>query len=333
MKKALLLINIGTPKEPTKREVRKYLTRFLNDGNVIDIPWLARKILVNLIIVPFRAGKSARLYQKLWTEKGSPLKYLTENLVAKLQKKLTGEFDVYYAMRYSRPTLQDVLEKLKDNGTEELTLLPMFPQYATSTTLSVKLEVEKQLKKWDKQPKVKFISQFYDHPKFIGAFLAQVKKYDLNTYDHVLFSYHGLPERQLNKLHPTVGCAECACHKSMPAHGANCYKATCYETSRLLAQGLGLTHQDYSVSFQSRLSKKWLTPFTDQKLKDFIRQGKKNILVVAPSFVTDCLETIVEIEYEYQAMFLEEGGEKLDMVPSLNDTGEWALAIESIIKK
>ncbi|MGQ1786633.1 MULTISPECIES: ferrochelatase [unclassified Saccharicrinis] len=332
MKKALLIINIGTPDKPEKKAVRRFLFEFLNDRLVIDIPWLLQKILVNLIIIPFRLNNSTKLYQRLWTKDGSPLMFYQSRLVKKLNDKLKGEYDVYSAMRYGNPSLKYVLKEIQKNNYEELIVLPHYPQYATSTTLSTINKVNREVKNWKKLPTIKYVDQFYDHPAFIGAFVHNIKKHDIDSYDHVVFSYHGLPDRQVNKLHPPIKSPECSCHVAMPDHGRNCYKATCYQTTRLMAKELGLEKEKYTVSFQSRLSKNWLMPFTDDVLRDLLNRGKKRVLVVSPAFVTDCLETEVEIGFEYNEEFLENGGEKLQLVESLNDSEVWVNGIAEIVR-
>jgi len=332
MKKALIIINIGTPDKPEKKAVRRFLFEFLNDRLVIDIPWLLQKILVNLIIIPFRLNNSTGLYKRLWTKDGSPLLFFQSRLVKKLNDKLSGEYDVYSAMRYGNPSLKYVLRQIENKKYDELVVLPHYPQYATSTTLSTINKVKQELKKWKTLPKVKYIKQFYDDPAFINAFVHQINKHNINDYDHVIFSYHGLPDRQVNKLHPDIKSPQCTCHEIMPKHGKNCYKATCYQTTRLMAKELQLPKEKYSVSFQSRLSKNWLMPFTDEVLQLLLSEGKKRILVVSPAFVTDCLETEVEIGYEYNEEFLKNGGEKLQLVESLNDSDVWVEGIAQIIK-
>ena len=330
-KKALLLVNLGTPDKPRKKDVRKYLTEFLNDRRVIDIPWLWQKLLVNLIIVPFRAGNSTKLYKMLWTEEGSPLLIYLNNLADKLQKKLEGEYTVYKAMRYQKPSLYKTLEQIRDKQYDELVLFPLFPQYASSTTGSIVDRVFKKVRQWETMPGMKVIGQYYDHPDFVDAFASQIKSYDPAGYDHVVFSYHGLPNRQINKVHPGNDGVDCVCEKEMPSYGNLCYKATCYETTRLLAGKLNIPEEKYSVGFQSRLSKNWLYPFTDELVADLAKKGYKRVLITAPAFVADCLETTVELEYEYKELFTEYGGEELTLVKSLNDSDEWAEAIIKII--
>lgn len=330
-KEALLLVNVGTPDNADSKSVRRYLFEFLNDRKVIDIPWLAQKLLVNLIIIPFRVKKSTRLYQRLWTSKGSPLLFYMENLVKKVQQQLGESTRVYGAMRYGNPGMKRVLREIKRDNIEKLTVLPLYPQYATSTTASVEAKLHQVLKQWKLKPEVRFISQFYNHPSFIEAFTIIIKKYLPETYDHIVFTYHGLPLRQIHKMHPSVLESNCTCEMELPEHGTFCYKATCYETTRLLTRNLGLNQEDYTVSFQSRLTNNWLAPFTDETLIDLAKNGKRKVLVVAPSFVADCLETVIEIEQDYHKLFLENGGEALDMVHSLNDSDAWVSAILKII--
>ena len=332
-KTAVALINVGTPDSPGVNAVRRYLSQFLNDKYVIDIPWLWRKLLVNLIIVPFRAPKSAKLYQQLWTEKGSPLIFHGNELVEKLQEKLGEEYGVFLSMRYGNPSIKRVISAIKKEGYEKLVVLPLYPQYALSTTKTSIEYVHKQLKKIGYHPEINTITSFYNHPKFIKAFVSQIKKYKPEGYDHIIFSYHGLPNRQVEKLHPSIKSENCSCNIEFPVHGKNCYKAQCYETTRLLVSKMGLKKDSYSVSFQSRLSKNWLTPFTDELIQKLLGQGKKKILVAAPAFVADCLETIIEIGFEYKEVFLEKGGEKLDLVASLNSGEKWVETLENLVKE
>lgn len=330
-KKALLIVNVGTPDSPNKKDVRRYLREFLNDRRVIDIPWLLQKILVNLIIIPFRTGKSAKLYKKLWTKNGSPLLYYLYNLSIKLQQKLNGKYTVYKAMRYGNPDLIKTLEQIKKDNAEEIVLLPLFPQYASSTSGSIIDEVLKRIRKWETIPKLRIINQFYNHQSYINAFVKTIKQYDIKDYDHVIFSYHGLPIRHIDKVHPNIKCENCTCEKEMPLHGSLCYKAACYETTRLALKDLQIPENKYSISFQSRLSKNWLAPFTDELIIELARKGAKKVLITAPSFVADCLETTIELRYEYNLLFQQYGGEQLTLVESLNDSDEWTEAIADII--
>ncbi|MGQ7869513.1 ferrochelatase [Sunxiuqinia sp. sy24] len=328
---AVLLVNVGTPDEPKVPAVRRYLFEFLNDRRVIDLPLIPQKLLVNLIIVPFRAPKSTKLYQMLWTPEGSPLLVNALKNRDKLQEALGDDFQVFAAMRYQNPHLRKVLHKVRDQRFGRLIVIPVFPQYASSTTGTIAQFVSKEIARWTVVPELRFVSQFYDNPTFIKAFTERIKEYRLESYDHIVFSYHGLPNRQVDKVHPEIASTECTCEQALPEHGKYCYKATCYETTRLLAKSLNLKPEDYSVSFQSRLTKNWLKPFSDQLVIQKAKEGVKRILFVAPAFVADCLETTVEIGVEYQELFEEHGGEKIQLVESLNDHPRWIETLKKLI--
>ena len=331
-KKALLLVNVGTPDKPTQKYVRKFLTSFLNDLRVIDLPWLLQKFLVNVIIIPLRNKNSTQLYKLLWTKEGSPLMVYLKNLEKKLQFKFGNDYHVFGVMRYENPSLLKTLKTIKEGFFTDLVVLPLFPQYASSTSGTVSEYVMKEIKKWNIIPNIRIINQFYEHPLFIEAFARRITSYKPETYDHILFSYHGLPNRHLDKSHPGVKCTSCNCDKGIPEHGKLCYRATCYETTRLIAQKLGLDKNKYTTTFQSRLSKNWMTPFTDETLVNLAKTGTKKVLVTTPAFVADCLETIVEINVENGDLFKKSGGEALTLVESLNDTDDWVNAVVEIIK-
>lgn len=330
-KKAVLLVNVGTPDSPKVRDVKRYLKEFLNDRRVITLPKVSRKLLVNGIIVPFRAKKSSDLYKSLWTDQGSPLLFYSEELTRKLQDTLGDKYLVSFAMSYGEPSLNGVLNEILENSVDELIILPLYPQYASSTTGSVFEKITDILKKRDTIPGIRFIHQFYDHPEFIKVFSEKILEYKPKEYDHIIFSYHGLPESHIHAVHPDINIKECTCEQELPSHGNLCYRATCFDTTRLLVKELNLNNTDYSIGFQSRLSSKWLTPFADELIKEHGAKGTKNLLVVAPSFVTDCLETIIEIEHEYKELFQKNGGEKLTLVKSLNSSDHWVEAITKII--
>ncbi len=330
-KTAVILINVGTPDSASVKDVRRYLSCFLNDSRVMDIPWVLRKILVNLIIVPFRAPVSAKLYRLLWTVNGSPLLFYGNSARDKLQRQIGSNYKIFLAMRYGNPNLRKVLDDIKAEGYSKIVVLPMFPQYASSTTGTAIAKVNSIVKTWNIIPEIHLISQFYNHPGFICAFATRIRFYDYQKYDHIVFSYHGLPVRHVNKVHPGIDCLSCDCNVQFPEHGEYCYKATCYETTRLIASQLGLKTDKYSVGFQSRFSETWIKPFTDKLLVSKAQEGVKNILVVAPSFVADCLETNVELGIEYKELFIKSGGTNLKYVESLNDLPEWISALKEII--
>ncbi len=328
---AVLLLNVGSPDRPTTKAVRPYLSQFLNDPRVIDLPWLWRKLLVNLIIVPFRAPKSAKLYRKLWTKEGSPLIVHGKNLQNKLQEKLGGNYRVFLAMRYGNPSIAEAISKIKSQGFNQIAAVPLYPQFAMSTTETSIEELKFQLKKQKYPAELKTVGEFYSHPKFIDAFAAQISKYGHEEYDHLVFSYHGLPNRHVERLHPQVKADSCNCSEQLPEHGRQCYKAQCYETSRLLAARLKLRNDQYSVAFQSRLSNNWLQPFTDKTLESLQKSGVKKVLLAAPSFVADCLETIVELGVEYRSRFEKEPDNQLQMVESLNSNNDWVELLSELV--
>lgn len=336
MKTGILLINLGTPDSPATGDVRRYLRQFLNDPRVIDISPLGRLLLVNLIIVPFRAPKSAKLYQSIWTKEGSPLTIHGQALKRALQEQLGDEYVVAFGMRYQQPALQTALEELRRQQVEKIIVLPLYPQHASSSTGSTLEELMRIMKKWEIIPSIEIISKFYDHPAFMRALIAAGKAYDHTRYDHVVFSYHGLPERQINKAAVHYGNGSCnfgSCCETRNSNNLYCYRANCFHTSRLLAEGLGIPKEKYTVSFQSRLGRTpWIKPYSDLVITDLAKAGKKKLLVFSPAFVADCLETIHEIGVEYDELFREHGGEKVQLVPSLNSNPEWVAAVGDMVK-
>lgn len=333
MSKAILLINLGTPDSPDKKSVRSYLRQFLNDPFVIDMPRIARLLLVNLIIIPFRLNKSTKLYKRLWTESGSPILLHLENLRERLQSALGKSHPVYAAMRYGNPSIQSVLSAIDQSGVKEVLVLPLFPQYASSTTGSIVHAVQKHKKKLQNIRDIKFIRQFYDDPGFINAFCKRIAGYQPESFDHIILSCHSLPERHIQLIHPEHRVHGCVCEQKMPVYGKECYKATGYQTARLIAGALNLSQDHYTVSFQSRFARKWIGPFTEDVVIQLAREGKSRILVVAPSFVADCLETIVEIGQDYRELFIRHGGKELVMCESLNAEEEWVEAVRMLVER
>lgn len=330
-KTGILLINLGTPDSPSVSDVRKYLSQFLNDERVIDINWLARKLLVNLVIVPFRASKSAKIYKKLWTPNGSPLLLHSIAVKNKLQQELGEEYLVELAMRYQNPSIESVLAKMKKMHLSKIIVLPLFPHYASSSTGSALQRVMEVVSKWWVIPEITMISQYFNHQGFIDAFVARGQQYNISEYDHVLFSYHGLPERQVDKVYEDRKCSNHHCEDEMNAENEYCYKATCYETTRLLTSRLNITKEKYSVAFQSRLDDKWLKPYSDKVIEDLAKKGHKKVLVFSPAFTADCLETTIEIGHEYQEIFEKHGGEKVQLVESLNSHPLWIDALKQMV--
>ena len=331
-KKAVLMISLGTPDSPSWRDVASYLSQFLTDGRIINIPTFLRYILVNLIIVPFRSFSSSKSYKDLWTERGSPLKYHMEDLTEKVKNQLGETHDIHYAMRYKNPSLKTKLDQMNKIGYDEIILFPVFPQYSSAANGSFLDYSLKEISKWNVIPSIKTIDQFYDNEDFLNAFTENIEKFDLDTYDKIIFSYHGLPMSQLNEVYPEGKCDDRECENGVEGDNHHCYRATCYETTKLLVEKLGVNPNKTITSFQSRLDSKWVKPFSDKVIKDFAEEGVKKILVVSPSFTGDCLETIIEIGDEYGELFLERGGQKLDYVPSLNSNDSWVKCIVNIIK-
>ena len=332
MKKALLLVNLGTPDKPTYLSVFKYLRQFLMDGRVININPFLRFILVNFIICPTRSFSSTKVYKEVWDKNtGSPLLHNTSKLTEKLRNKIE-DYDVYFAMRYQNPSIESVINDILETNPDEITVLPLFPHYAAATTGSVYQEISRIISKKWVVPNIRFINQFYDNEKFIDAWVDNASKFDLNSYDKVIFSYHGIPNSHVDNVYPNSLCSDHNCESEVTDENKFCYKATTYETTKILANKLNLSSDKYQVTFQSRLTNKWLTPFTDEVLESLPDDGDKNVLIFSPAFTADCLETIIEIGDEYKELFFEAGGEKLDYVESLNYSDLWADAIIDIIK-
>jgi len=333
-KTCVLLIQLGTPDSPKTSDVRRYLSEFLNDPRVIDLPYLARKLLVNGIIVPFRAPKSAKIYQELWEMSGgvSPLITHTENVTQLLQEKMDEQFTVEFAMRYQNPSMDMVLEKIRKVNYDKIIIIPLFPQYASASSGSAIEKAMNIIRKWWVIPEIKIVSQFWDSEGYINSIVERSKAFDPKSYDHVLFSYHGLPERHVDKVYEgTDLCADQPCESELNDKNKLCYKATCFATTRLIAEKLNLKDSDYTVCFQSRLDKKWLTPFSDEIVEEWAKKGAKKLLVFSPAFVADCLETLVEIGSEYQEIFEEHGGETVDLVPSSNDHPEFVSCLNQLV--
>ncbi len=333
-KTGILLVNLGTPDSPSTSDVRKYLKQFLLDERVIDIPALNRNLLVRGIIVPFRSPKTAALYQKIWDdENGSPLLHYSKLQHAMLQERLGETYQVELAMRYQNPSIESAVERLKKGLVNKIVVIPLFPQYASASTGSVIELVMKLVSKWTTIPPIKIINSFHDNPQMLEIFADNAKKHDVASYDHVLFSFHGLPERQLLKCdHSESYCLKVEnCCEELNDTNKFCYSAQGYDTAKLIAKKLGLSRTDYTVCFQSRLGKEpWVQPYTTDVLKKLAAEGKKRLLVFSPAFVADCLETIYEITVEYHEEFREMGGEHVQLVESLNDDPRFIDALEEM---
>lgn len=313
-KKAILLVNIGTPEELTVKAVRKFLSKFLMDKNVIDLPFLIRWFLVKLLIVPFRGPKSLEAYEVVWKKKGSPLDVYTKEIVKELSQKYEGEYLVEYAMSYSQPYIDKTLDELKIKNVEEISYVPMYPQYAQSSSLSALESVENWQKK-NKEVEVRTTAYYFDHPDFLKASVDKIKDYkDENA--KVLFSFHGVPEKQVKNIY-TKCSNDGKCCASWHELNEYCYRSQCFKTAADISYKLGLS--DWEVSFQSRLGRaQWILPYTVVKVKDLAQAGVKNLVVVPYAFTVDCLETEEEVENEIRDAFKEAGGNDIVRVPCLN---------------
>ena len=334
MKTGVLIVNLGTPATPDTKGVRAFHRKFFSDPFVFDMSPIGRWMLRNLIIIPFRSPKTAELYKEIWMEDGSPLKVYSDRVLAGVRKLLGEEYVVELGMGYSEPNIEQGMQKLVDAGVSKIVAFPMFPQCASSTTGSIGFGLNEVHQKIGKDIPLTIVPPFYNEPEFITSWGDVGKVFEADVYDHIVFSYHGLPERHIKNDDPNKVCFTEGCCDAVNEKNANCYRMQCYETSRLMAKELHLNSAKWTVAFQSRFGKDpWIQPYLNEKLKELSDSGKKNILVFSPSFVTDCLETIHEISIEYGDEFVKEGGEKLTLVPSLNDNETWINSISSIIRK
>ncbi|MBU1865657.1 MAG: ferrochelatase, partial [Actinobacteria bacterium] len=332
----VLLIQLGTPDSTKTSDVRRYLREFLGDPRVLDLSAPARALLLNAVILPFRPRRSAEAYQKIWTEEGSPLIRHTEALAAKMQELLGDGFRVAYGMRYQNPPLHDAIEHLVAAGCARIVLLPLFPQYASASTGSAVQHALELIGRRHAVPDVTTINRFYDAPGFIDAAAGIAKRaFEAFRPDHVLFSYHGLPEKQIRKADPSGGwClqAEGCCERITPAN-RSCYRAQSFSTTRKLAEALGLEEGSYSTAFQSRLAgQKWIEPYTDKELPKLHDLGVRRLAVLTPSFAADCLETLEEIGIRARCQWAKLGGEDMLLVPCVNADSAWAAAAADMIR-
>jgi ferrochelatase len=306
------------------------------DKRVIDISFVARWALVNLIIAPFRAPKSAKTYRELWEDRGSPLMFHGVDLKAKMQKTLGDDFIVSFGMRYQNPSILSAIDELLDQNVKKIIVLPLFPQYASATTGSVFEQVMDDIKGRLVLPELDFISRYPDDELMIKTFAEIGRKYMKNMeFDHVVFSYHGLPERQIKKSSVDGYCQLSAkCCSTYHAKNQFCYRAQCFLTSRKLAEELALSDGQYSVFFQSRLGKDpWIQPYAEDEIKRLAKEGKKKVLIFCPAFTADCLETSIEVGEEFKELFIEEGGETWQLVESLNAHDLWVESLKRMVLK
>ena len=328
-KPGVLLINLGTPDSSEPKAVYTYLKQFLNDPRIIDLPAPIRYILVNALIIPFRYKKSAHAYQQIWTEKGSPLLVHSNALITAIKKECESHFQIELGMRYGNPSIADAMHRLKD--CQKIIVIPLFPQYASATSGSaIEAFLKMIMKQWN-IPEITIKKDFFDHADFIKAWAAVIKENVASTkFDTLLFSYHGVPERHIDKS----GCQAVCSRKDACPKNTACYRAQCYETSRLIAEELGLSSTEYQVSFQSRLGRTpWIKPYTDEVLIELRDKKIENIAIACPSFVTDCLETLEEINIRARAQWLDLGGTSFTFIPCLNEHLLWVNALTKLIKE
>ena len=336
-RQGLLLVNLGTPDAPETPDVRRYLREFLFDPRVLDIPAPLRWALLELLILPTRPARSAEAYRKVWTDQGSPLLFHGQALAAQVAEALGPAWAVELGMRYGNPSLTSALAKLAAAGARSITLLPLYPQYASSSTGST-LERVHQLAgaAWN-VPALQVVGPFFDHPGFLEAWVEVARPVLAEARaDHLLFSFHGLPERQVLKSDVSgQHCLQSAtCCDVTVAENRWCYRAQCFTTARQLASRLGLRPEDTTVAFQSRLGRTpWLKPYTDLLLPELVQKGVRRLAVMCPAFVADCLETLEEIGIRAQSDFLRAGGESLTLVPSLNAHPAWVRAVVQMVRE
>ena len=315
MKSGVLLINLGTPQAPSTRAVRDYLAEFLSDRRVVELPaWLWQPLL-RLVILPIRARRTAKLYQSIWMDEGSPLAVYTQRLAEKVQANLPDNFRVVLAMRYGRPSIQAGLEELLAAGVSSITILPLYPQYSAATTASCFDKISQLLQQSRAIPNLRFIASYFDHTLYIQALANRIKKYRLERSEnnYLLFSFHGLPQRNIELGDP--------------------YQQQCITTVRLVAEQLQLSEHEYQVVFQSRFgAAKWLQPYCDDVLQLLPARGIKNVAIICPGFAVDCLETLEEISKRYRELFLAAGGESFTYIPALNDSADQVQLLASLVE-
>ena len=326
-------MNLGSPDSTEVKDLRKYLGQFLMDGRVIDQPWLLRALLVKGIIVPFRAPKSAEAYKTIWTDKGSPLIEITKQLKTALEQVIEEPVEV--AMRYGNPGTEESFDALlkRNPSIEEVVALPLYPHYAMSS-YETAVEYAKEIHRKKKYSfKLSFVEPFYNEPDYLNALAENIRPFLTEPYDQILFSYHGIPERHIRKSDVT-GChclqVENCCEVPSTAH-AHCYRHQVFTTTKRVTEILNIPKDKYSISFQSRLGKGWLTPFTDIRLQELPAEGIKKLLILCPAFVSDCLETLEEINIRGREEFMNAGGESYRMIPCMNVSPLWVKAVAKYV--
>jgi ferrochelatase len=333
MSKGVLLVNLGSPDSPSVGDVRRYLGEFLMDGRVIDVAWPLRALIVGMILIN-RPRESAHAYQKIWTPEGSPLVVTSRRVHAELQKRVSVPVEL--AMRYQNPSIAGAVQRLARKGVTDLLLIPLFPHYAMSSFETAVVRVKEMISKFDPQFSLIVQPPYFNEPDYLTALVASATEYLDRGYDHLLFSFHGLPEGQIKKTDPT-GChclaAPNCCEVASPAH-ATCYRAQCFKTVAAFVAQAGVPAGKFSLSFQSRLGKDpWLKPYTDFELPRLAKAGKKKLLVICPAFVSDCLETLEEIGLRGRDTFIQAGGKEFALIPCMNEHPLWIVALEKMVAR
>ena len=332
-KKGILLVNLGSPKSTSVADVREYLDEFLMDERVIDYRWFFRSLLVRGIILRTRPPKSAEAYKTVWMEEGSPLIVITKKIQQKLQKLV--DIPVEIGMRYAEPSIETGIQKLVEQGVNEIVLFPLYPQYAMSTTETVVEKAEEIRKAKFPNVKIAYVEPFYNRDIYINCLAESIREKLPAQFDALQFSYHGVPERHIYKTDPTKTCkiGDCCNQDWNPSHKF-CYRHQCFKTTELVIEKLGIPKDKTVVSFQSRLGKdKWIEPYTDQTLENLPKKGVKNLTICCPAFVSDCLETLEEISVEGKEEFLHAGGENFHYIPCLNDEDRWIDVVKTLCEE
>jgi ferrochelatase len=332
MKKAVLLVNLGSPDAPSAPAVRRFLREFLMDGRVLDVNRVARFCIVHFAILPWRPKHSAAAYRKIWTAAGSPLVVASRNVQAELRRRVAVPVEL--AMRYQHPSIPEAVRALAEQGAQEVLLIPLFPHYAMSSYETAVERVKEVAGRQAPSMRLEVQPPYYDEPDYIAALAGSAADYLKRGFDHLLFSFHGLPERHLRKSDPT-GChclaVENCCQTASPAH-ATCYRAQCFKTVAAFVRKAAVPAGRYSVAFQSRLGRNpWLRPYTDHVLAQMPRQGIQRLMVICPAFVSDCLETLEEMGLRGRETFLGAGGKEFTLIPCLNQNPLWLDALERMI--
>ena len=334
MSKAVLLVNLGSPDSPSVPDVRRYLREFLMDARVLDAPWPVRFAVVNFAILPLRPRQSAHAYQSIWTAEGSPLVVTGRHVQQRLQQRVGVPVEL--AMRYRNPSIANAIQNLASKGAADVLLIPLFPHYAMSSFETAVARVKEVAARRAPQMRITVQAPYFDHPDYVAALVASALPYLAQPYDHLLFSFHGIPERHLHKSDPTGRhclLTENCCNNPSPAHDT-CYRAQCFKTMRAFVARADVVANKYSIAFQSRLGRDpWLKPYTDFELTRLAGEGKKRMLVICPAFVSDCLETLEEIGIRGRETFLSGGGQDLQLIPCMNEHADWINALEKMIDR